>query len=70
MKIMTQKKMTHDEAWLAFRRGNLKKLDFIPDIVKMHSNFDNQIRNSCCSKKRAITQNFYKKLGNRLSATE
>ena len=67
---MTENKMTHDEAWVAFRRGDLEKISFIPGVEEMHKKFNQRIRNSCCSRKRTITQNFNKRLIDRMDAKE
>ena len=67
---MTENKMTHDEAWLAFRRGNLEKISFIPDVVELHKKFNQRIRNTCCSRKKALTQKFHSRLIGRMDAKE
>ena len=48
--------ITQDEGFKAFRKNDLSKLEFIPNIKELRDNFTKAVSGTCCRSRRQVVE--------------
>ena len=62
----TMKQITQVEAFKAFARGELDKLDFLPAIQDIYTTFTMESKRSCCAKRQKVMTKYNSIIGDML----